>query len=213
MNGLQLPNWIVPAAGIAAMVWAISMWWMVATLPASEASSADLDLIVARAEIDQLQVTADELSQEIATLHQERSDLALRLDAIERPPALTTASTQPAAPVAGPPPMESTSSDEREATASEPADAMAASADRDALDEATASPSPTPEPTVEPEPMVEQPPTPSPAAQYVTDGRDRYSCRDFDSWEEAQAAYEANLPGDPNKIDIDRDGIACEALR
>ncbi len=46
----------------------------------------------------------------------------------------------------------------------------------------------------------------------VTGGRDLYSCHHFDSWEQAQALYEANLPGDPNRIDGDGNGIACEAL-
>jgi hypothetical protein len=47
----------------------------------------------------------------------------------------------------------------------------------------------------------------------VTDGSDLYSCHHFDSWEQAQALYEANLPGDPNRIDGDSNGIACEKLR
>ena len=215
MNGLQLPNWIVPITGLAAVVWAVAMWWMVATLPASEASSADLDLIVARAGIDQLQVTVDELSQEIASLHQDRSEFALRLDMLERPPALAAAATQPASPVAGVPLTESTANTADEQGDSISGDAAANVASSEDSEAATAEPTPEPTaaPTAEPEPVIEEPaPAPAPP-QYVTDGRDRYSCSDFDSWEEAQAAYEANLPGDPNKIDIDRDGIACEALR
>ncbi len=47
----------------------------------------------------------------------------------------------------------------------------------------------------------------------VTGGRDLYSCHQFDSWEQAQAVYEANLPGDPNRIDSDANGVACEKLR
>jgi micrococcal nuclease len=37
-------------------------------------------------------------------------------------------------------------------------------------------------------------------------------CRDFASWEEAQRVFQA-YPGDPFRLDGDRDGIACEALR
>ena len=105
MNGLQLPNWIVPAAGAAAAIWAIAMWWMVATLPSSGASDAQLDLIVARAEIDRLEFSMDELAQQVAVLHQERSELALRLDTLEQTPlsAVAVQTTQPIAPVAGPP--------------------------------------------------------------------------------------------------------------
>lgn len=43
-------------------------------------------------------------------------------------------------------------------------------------------------------------------------GGDR-DCSDFSSWNEAQAFYEANGPGDPHRLDADNDGIACEALR
>ena len=60
--------------------------------------------------------------------------------------------------------------------------------------------------TAAPEPE----PTPDPLS---TNGEDLYSCASFDSWEEAQAVYEANLPGDPNHIDTDNDGIACEKLQ
>lgn len=45
-----------------------------------------------------------------------------------------------------------------------------------------------------------------------TNGENLYSCYDFATWQEAQAVYEASLPGDPNYIDTDHDGIACERL-
>jgi hypothetical protein len=38
-------------------------------------------------------------------------------------------------------------------------------------------------------------------------------CGDFSSWEEAQAFYESQGPGDPHRLDADSDGIACETLR
>jgi len=193
LNGLQLPSWIIPAAGLAAVVWAIAMWWMVATLPSTGSSEAALNLIVARAEIDQLEVTVDELSQEVATLHRERAELSLRMEALEQTPAaaFSVETRQPTAEVAGPPPAESDTP--RAATTTSVTTPVA-----------TATPAPEPAIAV----------AVSPSAQYVTDGRDhRYNCKDFNSWEEAQAAYEANLPGDPNKIDIDHNGVACEALR
>jgi hypothetical protein len=175
------------------------MWWMVATLPSGGASEADLDLIVARAEIERLQLDVDDLSQEIATLHQERGNLTLRLDALEQGASLASAvPVQPTTEVAGPP-LE---------TATPEATPTADDDDKKPAPTASPTPSPTARATATPAPSS----TPT-AVQYFTDGRDRYNCRDFDSWEEAQAAYEANLPGDPNKIDIDRNGIACEALR
>ncbi len=38
---------------------------------------------------------------------------------------------------------------------------------------------------------------------------DRIDCEDFGSQEEAQASLREN-PGDPNNLDVDHDGIACE---
>lgn len=38
-------------------------------------------------------------------------------------------------------------------------------------------------------------------------------CGDFMTWREAQAFFETAGPGDPHRLDGDRDGIACEALR
>ena len=53
-------------------------------------------------------------------------------------------------------------------------------------------------------------PTPHPLS---TKGQDLYNCASFGSQEEAQALFEANLPGDPNHIDTNGNGIACEDLR
>lgn len=47
--------------------------------------------------------------------------------------------------------------------------------------------------------------------QYVGQG-DAYNCGDFASQAEAQAVLRAD-PGDPNHLDADRDGIACERNR
>jgi hypothetical protein len=37
-------------------------------------------------------------------------------------------------------------------------------------------------------------------------------CSDFKTQPDAQAFYEAHQPGDPHRLDRDKDGIACEAL-
>jgi micrococcal nuclease len=39
-----------------------------------------------------------------------------------------------------------------------------------------------------------------------------YDCNDFKSQKDAQRVFDA-YPGDPFKLDQDRDGIACESLR
>ena len=37
-------------------------------------------------------------------------------------------------------------------------------------------------------------------------------CSDFRTQGEARRFYEANGPGDPHRLDRDKDGIACESL-
>lgn len=38
-------------------------------------------------------------------------------------------------------------------------------------------------------------------------------CNDFQTWEEAQRFYESAKPGDPHRLDGNKDGIACQRLR
>lgn len=47
---------------------------------------------------------------------------------------------------------------------------------------------------------------------FVESGRDLYNCPNFASQAEAQAVLRAD-PRDPNRLDTDRDGIACENNR
>jgi hypothetical protein len=37
-------------------------------------------------------------------------------------------------------------------------------------------------------------------------------CKNFSSQREAQAYFESHGPGDPDRLDRDNDGIACESL-
>ena len=77
----------------------------------------------------------------------------------------------------------------------------------------TDTPTPTPTPTVAPSatptPTVTPSPTPSPTP--ATPDRD---CSDFDTWDEAQAFYEAEggPETDRHGLDQDGDGVACESL-
>lgn len=79
---------------------------------------------------------------------------------------------------------------------------------------ATTAP-PSPVPTSVPTPVPTAPPT-APAAtfdpsRYIGQG-DAYNCADFASQAQAQAVLRAD-PRDPNRLDADRDGIACENNR
>ena len=88
-------------------------------------------------------------------------------------------------------------------------------------------PSPSPAPTAVPPPTPTPPPptaTPSPlpaptampqrdfdAQQYIGKG-DEYNCGDFEYQWQAQAVLEADK-SDPNRLDRDKDGTACESLK
>jgi excalibur calcium-binding domain-containing protein len=77
-----------------------------------------------------------------------------------------------------------------------------------------AAPPPAPPPA--PGPATIAPPPPPPAtgfdpARFIGNGN-AYNCPDFASQAQAQAVLRAD-PTDPNQLDTDRDGIACENNR
>jgi excalibur calcium-binding domain-containing protein len=72
-----------------------------------------------------------------------------------------------------------------------------------------------PEPTSAPTTLPQPAPTVMPLASGFDPGRylgqgDRYNCAVFTSQADAQAVLRAD-PSDPNRLDGDRDGIACES--
>jgi len=76
---------------------------------------------------------------------------------------------------------------------------------------------PSPTASSQPPPLIATrqplPPGPRPGfnpRDYVRQG-DRFNCTDFTSQADAQAVLRAD-PSDPNLLDADRDGIACESL-
>ncbi len=81
-------------------------------------------------------------------------------------------------------------------------------------------PSPSPAPTSIPLPAATPSPLPAPTAmpqgdfdaqQYVGKG-DAFNCGDFEYQWQAQAVLEADK-SDPNRLDRDKDGTACESLK
>ncbi len=46
----------------------------------------------------------------------------------------------------------------------------------------------------------------------LTGGADIWNCVNFESWEQADRVYRANLPHDANILDFDGNGVPCEAL-
>lgn len=80
---------------------------------------------------------------------------------------------------------------------------IACTAERPALREAEAAGTAPARTAAAPPPLSGFDPT-----RYVGQG-DRYNCSDFRSQAEAQAVLRAD-PRDPNRLDGDRDGVACE---
>ena len=56
-------------------------------------------------------------------------------------------------------------------------------------------------------------PTRTPTSKPIfTNGQDLWNCGDFGTWADSNVVYQANKPGDPNKLDQDDDSIPCETL-
>lgn len=72
-------------------------------------------------------------------------------------------------------------------------------------------PPPAPSPSPTPTPTATASPTPTPTGTPSTDLRD---CSDFETWEEAQAFFEAEggPAQDPHGLDQNGNGVACEDL-
>ncbi|MCK9487205.1 MAG: hypothetical protein M0R73_11000 [Dehalococcoidia bacterium] len=157
----EIPPWAPIAALVALLVWAVSIWWMVAHLDAGgdvRALEGGVDAL--HAEVALMAERVETLSAAVDTVEAERDALAARVHAVE-------GELQSAALVA----------------------AVAAEAAREANAEDSES--------LEHHPLY-------------TGGRDLFNCRSFATFEEAQEALRVNGPGDPNHIDSNRNGIACE---
>jgi hypothetical protein len=161
-RSFSIPSWAPMAAIVAILLWAVSIWWMVATLPASASgtTTAEEGVSILADDIGALAARVDELGTEIISLREERAGLLQRITELE----------------AGAP----------------MADAFPADAEKPAA-------------TVADDDVTKSP--------FFTNGQDKYSCRAFKSYEEAQEALRVNGPGDPNKIDTNKNGIACEDIK
>lgn len=158
-----IPTWAPAVAAVGLVAWAVSIWWMVATLPtAGDTSAFEESLDAIAAEMATLHEDLSTLAVEVDTLRAEREALATRLDSLESRGALGGA-------------FELSTGD----TPADEADGEVAA---------------------EPHPLF-------------TDGTDRYNCRHFASHQEAQEALRVNRPGDPNRIDMNDNGVACEDFR
>jgi hypothetical protein len=164
---LPIPSWAPAAAMAGLVVWAVSIWWMVATLPTGgDTGTVEQGLSIIASEVERANATIATLSGEVAALQEERHELLARVADLEARRPLSGA-------------FEMSVDDEAEGAATAEDDGDIA---------------------VEDHPLF-------------TNGEDRYNCRDFASFEEAQEALRVNGPDDPNRIDMNRNGIACEDFR
>lgn len=174
---VSIPRWAPAAAAIGLVVWAVSIWWMVATLPTGgDTSVVEEGLSLIADQMEAARGEVDALAAEVETLRSERDALAERIEALEARPALDSAFPLSSSPD----------------TAEPASNAGTATIEGDAG--ATAS-------------------TPVATHPLFTNGADRYNCSHFASYAEAQDALRVNRPGDPNRIDMNNNGIACEDVR
>ncbi|MDO9443802.1 MAG: hypothetical protein Q7K37_00665 [Dehalococcoidia bacterium] len=167
MTSITLPRWIPAAAALAFIAWAVTIWWMIATLPASGSESAPVEMAAVVTEIDRL-------NGEIATLAQHVADLQ----------AAGAPLTGAAPPVAAPEVAPTVPDDEADTTPTSSSGTATSGAAAAAADDEV--------------------------SEFFTNGADRYNCRNFSSYADAQEALRVNRPGDPNRIDMNNNNQACE---
>ncbi|MPZ98051.1 MAG: hypothetical protein GEU80_01740 [Dehalococcoidia bacterium] len=200
--GPALPRPAVLGAIIVVGTWALAIFWVAFTPPGAGAASDEAVELLSAA-VERLHGHVEALDVQVAALEGDRDRLAAALD---------TSGGRDATPFAGAEPPPAPTAEATVTATSEPTPQPTAEPTR------TATPEPTPVATSTP--AVPSTVTPLVAASegdpdnpWYSDGQDLWSCHNFASFEEAQEAYRANLPGDPNLIDGDQNGVACEARR
>ncbi len=207
----RAPHWLPAALVIGAALWAGGIWWMVANLGSPDAPAVGAGAL--SDEVAVLRAKVDSLTEQTSVLGQERDALAKRIAALEVRPAVLAVATPAASPASTPPPavvpMNLT------------ATAGAYSIPRFAyLRAADPQVSPAPAPSVTTAPVFAAVvPTPAAVAagagattRFFTNGVDKYNCTSFRSQAEAQEALAANAPGDPNRMDMNGNGVACDDI-
>ncbi|MDA1241396.1 MAG: hypothetical protein O2798_11245 [Chloroflexi bacterium] len=160
MTLMNLPRWLPAVAIVSFVLWAVTIWWMVATLPAGASSTPPPEVDALVAEVQRLSAEVARLDAYITQLRDERDGLL----------ALITQSR--------------------------------ALADNDSTASTFDGAAPEEDGATEPD-----------VSLLFTDGVDRYNCRDFATYADAQEALLVNGAGDPNRIDMNQNGIACEDFR
>jgi len=97
----SIPSWAPVAAALGIVVWAVSIWWMVATLPSAAAASDPEAFAIVGEQIDELTARIDTLAAKVVTLQGERDALTERIATLEASRAVATTSTTTIDPATG----------------------------------------------------------------------------------------------------------------
>lgn len=198
------PRWMLPAAmALGVTLWAGAVWWMVANLGGSDAPAFDAAPLTD--ELAVLRAKVDSLTQQAATLGQEREALTKRVAALESRPAAPAVAAPATPPAQTPPAIVPVDLTATAAAYSVPRAAYPRAADPRT---ATAQVFPGAVPTR----SAGAPAVTSASERFFTSGADRYNCTSFGSQAEAQEALAVNAPGDPNRLDMNGNGVACEDI-
>lgn len=196
----RAPRWLPGGLVVGAILWGAGIWWMVANLGGGIVPSVQSDQAVTD-EVAVLRAKVDSLTQQTVTLTTDRDALAKRVGMIEARLAQASASAsadEAALPASVVVPM---NLDVTPAEYSIPRFAYRGSA----------APSVTPT-TAGVASNAAAALTSTPASRFFTNGTDKYNCTSFTSQAEAQEALAANAPGDPNRMDMNANGVACEDI-
>ena len=201
----RAPRWLPLALIVGAVaLWGAGIWWGVTQVGNGSAEVASESAFADEAAV--LRARVEHLTQQSNSLTVERDALVKRVIVLEARPA--TAVVTPAAPAA-------------DEVAAQPAEAVIAhvpetdlSADYSIGRFAVAGwVPPTRTSTVgAASAAAVTPATPGATVRFFTNGADRYNCTSFTSQAEAQEALAANAPGDPNRMDMNANGVACEDI-
>ena len=188
---------------LGAILWGTGIWWIVANLSGGIVPQVESDQAAAD-EVAVLRAKVNSLIQQTSTLTADRDALAKRMAALEARPAQTSIAAPKPDVVGADPPIVSMNLEATPAEYSIPRFAYRGAA---APSTATA-PLAAPASTSGSVPAA----TAAPPSRFFTNGADKYNCTSFASQAEAQKALAANAPGDPNRMDMNANGVACEDI-
>lgn len=201
----RAPRWLRVALVVGVVgLWGAGIWWGVTQVGngsaevASESAFAD-EAAVLRARVEHLTQQSNTLTAErdalvkrVADLEAQRAVVAIPQAAVVASDALAVESMNVSTPA---PDSSGEYSIPRFAYRASAGPTAAASTGTPTAPAASATPGLTGTPV-----------------RFFTNGADKYNCTSFTSQAEAQEALAANAPGDPNRMDMNANGVACEDI-